>query len=116
MEILTDGASAIYGSDAIAGVVNFILKKNQTYGNVFFNYSSPQHSGGGGCNAGTSKGFGDLENDGHNMLVSFSHDKQDNTLASQRSVSSDGAYFPFSHGGTNYIFNNRDPAIQCRPT
>jgi iron complex outermembrane receptor protein len=28
IEILTDGASALYGSDAIAGVVNFILKKN----------------------------------------------------------------------------------------
>lgn len=28
VEILTDGASAIYGSDAIAGVVNFILRKD----------------------------------------------------------------------------------------
>lgn len=28
IEILTDGASAIYGSDAVAGVVNFVLKKN----------------------------------------------------------------------------------------
>ena len=28
VEILTDGASAIYGSDAVGGVVNFILKKN----------------------------------------------------------------------------------------
>ena len=28
VEVLKDGASAIYGSDAIAGVVNFILKKN----------------------------------------------------------------------------------------
>jgi len=29
VEILTDGASALYGSDAIAGVINFVLKKNQ---------------------------------------------------------------------------------------
>lgn len=28
VEVLTDGASAIYGSDAVGGVVNFILKKN----------------------------------------------------------------------------------------
>lgn len=28
VEVLTDGASAIYGSDAIAGVVNFILRKD----------------------------------------------------------------------------------------
>ena len=30
VEVLKDGASAIYGSDAIAGVVNFILKKEYT--------------------------------------------------------------------------------------
>ena len=28
VEILTDGASALYGADAIAGVINFILKKD----------------------------------------------------------------------------------------
>jgi iron complex outermembrane receptor protein len=28
IEVLKDGASSIYGSDAIAGVVNIILKKN----------------------------------------------------------------------------------------
>lgn len=107
VEILTDGASALYGSDAIAGVVNFILKKNQTYGNVFLNYSAPQHSGGGGWNAGASKGFGDLNKDGHNLLVAFGHDKQDSLLASQRSVSKDGAYFPFSANGVNYWMNSR---------
>src|SRR5262249_18178213 len=30
VEILTDGASAIYGTDAIGGVINFILRKNYT--------------------------------------------------------------------------------------
>jgi iron complex outermembrane receptor protein len=34
IEVLTDGASALYGSDAIAGVVNFVLKKNHQGGNV----------------------------------------------------------------------------------
>ena len=28
VEVVTGGASAVYGSDAIAGVVNFIMKKN----------------------------------------------------------------------------------------
>lgn len=42
IEVLTDGASAIYGADAAAGVINIILKKNYsgtianvTYGNTF---------------------------------------------------------------------------------
>jgi iron complex outermembrane receptor protein len=32
VEVLTDGASALYGADAIAGVVNFILKKARPVG------------------------------------------------------------------------------------
>src|SRR6185312_3413310 len=28
IEVLTGGASSVYGSDAVAGVVNFVLKKN----------------------------------------------------------------------------------------
>jgi len=31
IEVLRDGASAIYGSDAIAGVINIVLKKNTDY-------------------------------------------------------------------------------------
>ncbi|WP_395075561.1 TonB-dependent receptor domain-containing protein [Flavobacterium sp.] len=34
VEILRDGASAQYGSDAIAGVMNIILKKNTTFGSA----------------------------------------------------------------------------------
>jgi len=34
--VLTDGASALYGADAIAGVVNFVLKKDQTEGAVYY--------------------------------------------------------------------------------
>lgn len=107
IEILTDGASALYGSDAIAGVVNFILKKNKTDGNAFVNYQVPQKSGGKSYSAGVSKGFGNLDTDKFNILMSYSHDEQKNLLASQRSVSEKGAYFPFSYGGTNYIFDQR---------
>lgn len=40
IEVLSDGASAIYGSDAIAGVVNFILKRNYNGGEVFGRYGA----------------------------------------------------------------------------
>jgi iron complex outermembrane receptor protein len=107
VEILTDGASALYGADAIAGVVNFVLKKDQTDGSAFYNAAIPGRSGGGSWSAGVSKGFGDLTNDGWNILFTFSRDVQDKLEAFQRPVSARGAYFPFSANGTNYIFNNR---------
>ena len=107
VEVLTDGASSLYGADAIAGVVNFVLKKNQTDGSAYYNASIPGQSGGGAWTAGLSKGFGDLDNDGWNILVTFSHDVQNELDASQRAASRRGAYFPFSANGTNYLFNNR---------
>ncbi len=45
IEILTDGASALYGSDAIAGVVNFITKRNVDEGDVTLGYSAPRGGG-----------------------------------------------------------------------
>ena len=107
VEVLTDGASALYGADAIAGVVNFILKKDRTDGGAFYNASIPSQSGGGAWSAGFSKGFGDLNSDGWNILLTYSHDVQNSLEASQRAVSKQGAYFPFAANGTNYIFNSR---------
>ena len=107
VEILTDGASATYGSDAIGGVVNFILKKNKTDGDFYLNFNAPQHPGGDSWIVSLSKGFGDLDRDGFNILLAASHDDQDKVLANQRKFSATGAYIPFSANGTNYLFNNR---------
>ena len=122
VEILTDGASALYGSDAIAGVVNFILKKNKTDGSAFVNYQIPQKSGGKSYSFGASKGFGDIDQDRFNVLLSYSHDDQSALAASQREASARGAFIPFSSGGQNYFFDQRtgntEPAnitFQARP-
>jgi iron complex outermembrane receptor protein len=104
VEILTDGASALYGSDAIAGVVNFILKKNQKDFNVEFTYSTPQESPKGKTtNFSISKGFGDLNTDGYNLLLAYSHDEQAELNASDRSFSRLGGVTPFNEGGKPYI-------------
>ncbi len=103
VEILTDGASALYGSDAIAGVVNFILKKNQTDANIELTYNRPtKGSEGSTSNVAISKGFGELETDGFNVLLAFSHDTQKELSASDRRFSAPGGVHEFSEGGKRY--------------
>jgi len=46
VDFLKDGASSIYGSDAVAGVVNIITKKNQDGGDLQV-YGNPSQYGGG---------------------------------------------------------------------
>ncbi len=46
IEILKDGASSVYGSDAVAGVVNIITKTNQDGGDLHLYANPSQHLGG----------------------------------------------------------------------
>lgn len=101
VEILTDGASTLYGSDAIAGVVNFILKKNQTDLVLDATLTRPQKKGGASSNFSVSKGFGDLDKDGFNVLLAYSHDDQKALRASQRAFGRSGVA-PFDHNGKKY--------------
>lgn len=105
VEVLTDGASALYGSDAIAGVVNFITKKNLSDGAVSFTGNRPTHEGGAKWSASISKGFGDLDTTGNNLLLSYSHDEQRELMASQRDVSRRGGLIQFSIDGQPVIFD-----------
>ena len=57
VEILTDGASAIYGTDAIAGVINFIMRKDFRGAEAFAYYGDSER-GGGGSSATTSPADG----------------------------------------------------------
>lgn len=76
VEILKDGASAIYGTDAIGGVINFILKSNYRGASIGGTISEPEAKGGGGTKRATlSFGFGDMDTDGWNFLSSVTYDK-----------------------------------------
>jgi outer membrane receptor protein involved in Fe transport len=46
IEVLTDGASSVYGSDAIAGVVNFILRSNYQGAEFSTDYGISDHDDG----------------------------------------------------------------------
>jgi iron complex outermembrane receptor protein len=101
VEILTDGASTLYGSDAIAGVVNFILKKNQTDLNVEVTANKPHKKGGESANFAISKGFGTLEQDGYNVMFAYSHDQAKALEAAQRDFANSGVH-RFSNAGKQF--------------
>jgi len=105
VEILTDGASALYGSDAIAGVINFVLKKNQQGGDIEANYSQPTAGQAGGSRyIAATYGWGDLDTDGWNVLASYRRDEQDQIRATERKFAS-SAWVPFNRNGNSYIYD-----------
>jgi len=70
VEVLKDGASATYGSDAIAGVVNIILKKEFTGLDVSATAGSTDRGDGLSQRFAATWGTGNLDADGHNFYVS----------------------------------------------
>ncbi len=86
IEVLKDGASAVYGSDAIAGVVNVILKKSIKGTTVGFEGGTTQEGGGQNVHATFSTGFGDLEEDGYSGYVAAEFRHQSPIYMDQRPV------------------------------
>ncbi len=64
VEVLKDGASAVYGSDAMAGVVNFILRREFKGVEASATAGAPSRAGGGReAKVGVVAGFGDFDTD-----------------------------------------------------
>lgn len=85
VEVLKDGASAIYGTDAIGGVINFILRRDYKglEGTVFADITD---DGGGDITRGSVVGgFGDLATNRFNVMGTVTFDKQEGLRGSQRS-------------------------------
>jgi iron complex outermembrane receptor protein len=84
VEVLKDGASAIYGSDAIAGVVNFILRKDFTGVEVTANYGTPTSPHAADKRASLFAGFGKLAEDGYNLTFGANVQKVDPIFGTDR--------------------------------
>jgi iron complex outermembrane receptor protein len=108
VEILTDGASALYGSDAIAGVVNFITRRDVDTGDISLGYSKPK-GGAREQRISASKGFGSIEKDGFNVMLTLSHDERNKLDAKDRNFGNTGKIF-FSDGGKNYRIQQFSPS------
>ena len=94
IEVLNDGASSIYGADAVAGVVNFITRREFQGLTLEGSLTQPTQSGGGqGYQVGATGGIGSLTEQGWNLFGSVNFRGQASLRATDRSFSK-SAYIP----------------------
>ena len=128
VEVLRDGASAIYGTDAIGGVINFITKKSVKGGAVTFEAFEPLRSGGGAeQRLNLLGGWGDLNADGYSMFGVIDWHQQTALRAIDRVYAktgirpefgvsqTSGTPFPANFFSDNGISGNPYFASGCRP-
>jgi iron complex outermembrane receptor protein len=90
VEVLRDGASAIYGTDAIGGVINFITKRSVQKTTITAEAVLPRADGADEKRVNLSSGFGNLDEDGYNVFGVFDYHKLDILTSQQREFSKTG--------------------------
>ncbi|PHV13458.1 TonB-dependent receptor [Chitinimonas sp. BJB300] len=109
IEVLRDGASAVYGSDAIAGVVNIILRKDFQGLDSSFSAGTSTEGGLNEYRASATGGIGNINEDKYNILLSLDYLKRDSLKASERKFTKDqdfrqypGGLYAWSQNGGTY--------------
>jgi outer membrane receptor protein involved in Fe transport len=109
VDVLKEGAGAVYGSDAIGGVVNFITRKD--FDGVELGYDYGQSSEGDGERSNVSIAWGTSSERG-SVVISAAYNKQDEISANDRDFAREALYL---YGGTVYSFgSSRTPTGRIR--
>ncbi|HEX7325621.1 MAG TPA: TonB-dependent receptor [Rhodanobacteraceae bacterium] len=110
IQVLTSGASAIYGSDAIGGVVNIILKSNYQGAQFTGSYGISDHND--GERKGASFMFGQTSDKG-SILAGVSYQQQDEVLQSARKFSANAySYSTTANGGPTKVIGGSTYALR----
>ena len=96
VEILKDGASGVYGSDAVAGVVNFILSKRIEGVEVSGSLGSPTEAGGGQNKKASITGG--INNDKLSVVLSGSYEKEKALFGRSRDYAASATKLPYYSG------------------
>jgi iron complex outermembrane receptor protein len=83
IEILKDGASALYGSDAMAGVVNYVLKKEYRGFNATARYGANDQGAGQSVDVSGTFGYGDMAKSKFNVVGGLNYYKRDSVMHSE---------------------------------
>ncbi|MBL8307096.1 MAG: TonB-dependent receptor [Rubrivivax sp.] len=84
VEVLKDGASAIYGTDAIGGVINFITRQDYQGADLGLLAAATQEGGAGKRTGTISGGIGSLANDRYNVFAVLDVQQLDALRSTQR--------------------------------
>ncbi|MBM7128980.1 TonB-dependent receptor [Dyella mobilis] len=98
IEIVKTGAVSQYGSDAIAGVVNIITKKDFQGLQLDGSLGGAQHGGQGTTNLSLLGGVGDLNADRFNVTAALSFYRASGVTLAQRNITSNQDYSELSGG------------------
>ena len=122
VEILKDGASSIYGTDAIGGVINFIMRTDFTGLRASANADITERGGGNIHRASVVGGLGNLSTDGFNVVATLAVSEAKkltgadrefvNTFQPNRGISPDTRGTPFA---TLFAVNTATPTLLTRP-
>ena len=97
IEVLLDGASAVYGSDAVGGVVNILTKRSDEGARTTVRLGNMTEGGGQQLQLGQSFG---RQWDGGGFVAGYEFNKQQNVLATQRDIYNGGDFS--DRGGINW--------------
>lgn len=102
VEVLTDGASAVYGSDAIGGVINYIMRQEFQGVEVGGYYAAPTRSGSGDSwNVKATAGWGDLARDKFNIWGTVFYEDRQPVYQNQRDFSNTSVIPDIGLNGTS---------------
>lgn len=101
IEILTDGASSIYGADAVAGVVNIITRSERAGVEITAEQRFPDKGKGQMARVDLSVGEGRLDRDGYSWFVAADASQQAALLGADRAYAAQGRY-AVAQDGKNY--------------
>jgi len=102
IEVLEDGASAIYGSDALGGVINIILKKNYSGWEAQSHYGYSDNSG--HYTERSASLVGGASNGATSIMVGLDYAQHDAILLKDRSYTNP-AYSTYTYNGVIDIYD-----------
>ncbi len=105
IEVLRDGASAIYGSDALAGVVNIVLKDHFEGAEASVSFANPSDAGGDTLVANVTAG---LNGERGGLILSVEKRSIDAVLNRQR----DALRSDYSNLGFGFLSNSFPPTYR----